>query len=86
MELTPSDLSFNELAGTLPNIDIDIRHLYAQGNKLTGVGRLPKSLETVNLSENPLQNAGDLCNRKLSACELRQTSLNATACGTCLFS
>lgn len=80
------DLSFNEISGRLPNIDIDLKSIYVQGNQLTGVGRLPQSLENVNLGENPLTDAGDLCNRQLVSCELRQTNLKSTGCGTCLLS
>lgn len=80
------DISFNELRGHLPNIDIGLTTLIAQGNQLTDLGRLPESLHTVKLGQNPLTNAGELCGRRLDICDLQQTrlKLNSSACGTCL--
>lgn len=80
------DVSFNRISGPLPNIDIDLTGLFVQGNYLTDLGRLPESLQNANFSLNPLTNTGELCNRKLVTCELKKTKLNATTCGTCLFS
>lgn len=68
----------------MPDIDLPLRSLYVQGNGLKGLGNLPDSLENVNLSDNPLENAGGLCKGKFNLCDLRQTGLKVTSCGTCL--
>lgn len=77
-------MSFNNIEGPLPDIDRPLQALYAQGNRITKLGNLPQSLEKLNLSENPLQSAGNLCDKRLDACEMRNTGLNMDECGACV--